>query len=77
MKSKELHMIAFTLVIVGAINWGLVALIKFNLVTMLFGFMPVLETLVYVLVGLSGVYLIATHKNDCKTCSEMMKKDSK
>ena len=66
---KSMHMVAFLLVVVGGINWGLVGLLDFNLVEALLGSVPVLEMLVYVLVGLSAVYLAATHKNDCKACS--------
>ncbi|MBI4039285.1 DUF378 domain-containing protein [Candidatus Daviesbacteria bacterium] len=68
---KTLHMLAFTLVIVGALNWGLVALWDFNLVANLVGTWPGVEKLVYIAVGLSALYLILTHKNDCKTCSAM------
>lgn len=64
-------MLAFTLVIVGALNWGLVALWDFNLVANLVGTWPGVEKLVYIAVGLSALYLILTHKNDCKTCSAM------
>lgn len=66
---KMLHMVAFVLTCVGAINWGLTAL-GYNLVNMLLGGMPGLETIVYLLVGASGVYLLATHKADCKVCSK-------
>ena len=48
---KSLHMTAYTLLWVGGINWGLVGLFGFNLVEMLFGSMPALVNLVYVLVG--------------------------
>lgn len=65
---KMLHMAAFTLVIVGALNWGLVALADFNLVKTVLGSMPDLERIVYILVGASAVYLAATHATDCKTC---------
>jgi uncharacterized membrane protein YuzA (DUF378 family) len=65
---KNLHMVAFLLTAIGAINWGLTAL-GFNLVNMLLGSMPGLETIVYLLVGASGVYILATHKGDCKMCS--------
>lgn len=61
-------MLAFSLVIVGAVNWGLVGLMEYNLVTALLGGMPALEKLVYVLVGVSAVYLVFTHKNDCRVC---------
>ncbi len=64
---KALHVIAFVLVIVGALNWGLYAF-GYNLVAMLVGSWPVVEQVVYILVGLSAIYLAATHKGDCKTC---------
>jgi uncharacterized protein len=53
------------LVVIGAINWGLVGLLNFNLVEVLLGFMPVLVTVVYVLVGacgLWGAYAMLTNK---------------
>lgn len=65
---KWLHMGAFLLVIVGALNWGLVGLLKLNLVSTLLGTGTTLEMLVYVLVGLSGLYLLVTHRGDCKVC---------
>ncbi|MGB2580126.1 MAG: DUF378 domain-containing protein [Minisyncoccia bacterium] len=66
---KVLHVISFVLVIVGGINWGLVGVNpSYNLVTMLLGNWPVAEQIVYILVGLSAIYIAATHKGDCKTC---------
>lgn len=50
-------MLAWWLVIIGALNWGCEAL-GFNLVSTIFGFMPILITIIYILVGLSGVYLL-------------------
>lgn len=61
-------MATFTLVLVGALNWGLVGLFNFNLVTALLGGLG-LETIAYILVGLSAVYVGVTHMNDCKICS--------
>lgn len=66
-------MVAWILVIVGALNWGLVGLGGFlggdwNLVNMILGSMPMLEWLVYVLVGVSAVYELATHRKNCKVC---------
>lgn len=66
---KALHMAAFTLVVVGALNWGLVGLLNFNLVSTLLGTLPGVEQIVYILVGASAVYIAATHMGDCKTCS--------
>lgn len=65
---KALHGIAFALVIIGGLNWGLDAL-GYNLVNWLLGSWPMVEKLVYILVGLSAVYLGVTHKGDCKMCS--------
>lgn len=66
---KIVHMVAYALVIVGALNWGLVGLFNFNLVTALLGTMPMLEKAIYVLVGVSAVVSAATHMKDCKECS--------
>ncbi len=62
-----MHYIAFTLVIVGGLNWGLVALLNYNLVDSLVGSLG-LTNLVYILVGASAVWLVLTHKQDCKVC---------
>jgi uncharacterized protein len=70
---KWMHMIAWILVMVGGVNWGLVGLGGFmgsdwNLVHMILGSWASVEWLVYILVGLSAVYVIVTHKKDCVTC---------
>lgn len=72
MNKNMMHMVAFTLAIVGALNWGLVGLLGINLVEMLLGAWPLAEQVVYILVGLSAVYLVVTHKQDCKACAEAM-----
>lgn len=65
--------LAWILVIVGGVNWGLVGLgvlltrREWNLVDMIFGSVPILETLVYILVGVSAVMLIMG-KCGCKKC---------
>lgn len=53
---KYLNLVAFILVIVGAINWGLVGLLNLDLVGALFGAGSGLTKIVYILVGLAGVY---------------------
>ncbi len=70
---KMLHMVTFPLVIIGALNWGLVGLLNYNLVNMIFGSYPMLEQLIYIAVGASALALVATHSGDCKMCMEMMK----
>ncbi len=68
---KGLHYATFILTVVGALNWGLVGLFNLNLVNLLLGSMPMIEKLVYILVGASALYLAFTHKKDCKICSKM------
>ena len=51
--------IALVLMIIGAINWGLVGAFGFNLVSALFGEMSTLSRIIYVLVGLAGLYGIS------------------
>lgn len=65
---KWLHGATFALMVVGALNWGLVGLFRFNLVSAVLGSWPTLEMLVYVLVGLSAVYIVVTHPGYCKYC---------
>ncbi|HEY0948264.1 MAG TPA: DUF378 domain-containing protein [Candidatus Paceibacterota bacterium] len=64
---SALKPVAFILVIVGALNWGLVGLGGFmgsewNLVNMLFGMWPMVEWIIYILVGLSAIVLLATKR---------------
>lgn len=53
-----LDWIAFTLVIIGAINWGLIGFFQFDLVSSIFGDLSTISRIVYDLVGLSALYLI-------------------
>jgi uncharacterized membrane protein YuzA (DUF378 family) len=66
-------MVAKILMIVGAVNWGLVGLSmllgsmqSWNVVSMLLGSMPTLEAIVYLVVGIAGVMSIFGCR--CKTC---------
>ena len=53
---KTIDLIAATFLFVGGINWGLVGLFDFNLVSWLFGGMSLLTRIVYFLVALSAIY---------------------
>ena len=55
---KALDYTLLTLVIIGAVNWGLIGFFNFNLVAFLFGSMSWLSRIVYGLVGLCGLYLL-------------------
>ena len=65
---KEFHMVAFILVVVGAVNWGLVGLFQYDLIASLLGGLG-LVNIFNILAGLSAVYIGATHMKDCKICS--------
>ncbi len=58
---KVLYNIVLTLVIIGALNWLLIGLFKFDIVATLFGQISVLSRIVYTLVGLSGIVSIGIY----------------
>ena len=55
---KLIDKIALVLVIIGAINWGLVGIFNFNLVDAIFGAMSIISRIIYILVGISGLWAI-------------------
>ncbi|MBA7556844.1 hypothetical protein ES705_49567 [subsurface metagenome] len=59
-KLNSLQWIALILLIVGGLNWGLVGLFDFDLVTAIFGMMSALSRIVYIIVGLSAIYTLGT-----------------
>ncbi len=63
MGNKFLSYFALTIAIIGAINWGLIGFLDFNLVSFLFGGMSWFSRIIYGLVGLSGLYLITFYGN--------------
>lgn len=56
---QTLQKVCLVLTIIGAINWGLVGLFDFNLVSTLFGVENVITRIIYVLVGIAGIINIA------------------
>ncbi len=55
---KIIDKIALVLVIIGAINWGLIGIFNFNLVETIFGGFSALSRIIYILVGISGLWCI-------------------
>lgn len=53
---KVIDKIALVLIIIGAINWGLIGLFGFDLVATIFGEMSIISRIIYGLVGLSGLW---------------------
>lgn len=72
---KVIHIVAWILIIIGALNWGLVGIGMFagsnwNVVNLLIGsWSPQLEWLIYILVGLSCVWELVMHRKTCKVYS--------
>ena len=58
MQNKLLDSIALTIAIIGAINWGLIGFLDFNLVATIFGSMSWISRIIYALVGICGIYLV-------------------
>lgn len=61
MSSKGMDYTLLTLVIIGAVNWGLIGFFRFDLVAFLFGDMSWLSRIVYAMVGIGGLYLISVY----------------
>lgn len=71
-----MHAVSFILVLVGGLNWLLVGLFGWDIGVLFGGMDALVSRLVYVLVGLSAVYLLVTHKKDCAMCSKTGKSAS-
>jgi len=72
---KWLHIIAFVLVVIGAIDLGLFGLFPadatgqgFDILQKVFGFSPTLLEVICVLIGISGIYLLVVHRKECLVC---------
>ncbi len=65
-RTNGLDWVFLVLLTIGGINWGLVGLFDFNLVSALFGTDSLLTNVVYTLVGAAGVYVLSSFlmKND-------------
>ena len=64
---KVIDKIALFLIVIGAINWGLIGFFRFNLVDTLFGDMSAFSRIIYALVGISGLWgikLLLTNNNE-------------
>lgn len=56
---KGLDYTVLTIVLIGAINWGLIGFFDFDLVSTLFGQMSLLTRIIYAVVGIGGLYAIS------------------
>ena len=56
---KALDYTVLTIILIGAINWGLIGFFDFDLVSTIFGQMTMLTRIIYALVGIGGLYAIS------------------
>ena len=59
LKYNWLDLISLILIVIGALNWGLIGLFNFDLVAALFGTMSMISRIVYSLVGIAGLYALS------------------
>ena len=65
---KSLHMVTWILLVVGGLNWLLVGLFGWDVGQLFGGMGAIISRAIYVLVGLSAIYEIVTHKKNCRAC---------
>jgi uncharacterized protein len=66
---KSIHMVTFILLVVGGVNWLLYALLGWEIGSLVGGMSSPIAKVIYILVGLSAIYEVVTHKNCCKVCN--------
>ena len=66
-----MHYVTFALLVIGGLNWLLVGLFGWDIGQIFGGQMAIISKIIYILVGLSAIYEAATHKQNCKICSNM------
>ena len=69
---KILHIITFTLLLIGGLNWGLFGLMGWDISVWLGGMDSQMAKILYLAVGVSTVIVVATHGKDCKMCGKKM-----
>ncbi len=68
---KYLHIVAFILLVVGGLNWLLLGLFGWDIGEVFGGQDALVSKVIYILVGLSALYELATHKQNCRNCEKM------
>jgi len=66
---KNLHYVTFLLLAIGGLNWLLVGLFNWDIGAIFGGMGSAVSRLIYILVGLSAIYQLATHRSYCHICS--------
>ncbi|PWB39149.1 MAG: DUF378 domain-containing protein [Parcubacteria group bacterium] len=67
---KGLHMLTFALLVIGGLNWLLVGLFNWDVGQIFGGQQAMVSKIIYILVGLSALIEMFSHKKCCKCCGE-------
>ncbi len=65
-----MHKLTFILLVIGGLNWLLLGLFSWEIGQLFGGQSALISRIIYVLVGLSAIYELATHKGNCKMCGK-------
>ena len=68
----KIHMVTFILLVIGGLNWLVFGLFGWDVGQIFGGMDAVVSKIIYVLVGLSAIYEVVTHKGNCKLCDKGM-----
>lgn len=60
MKMNALDRVALVLVLIGAINWGLIGVFEFDVIEAIFGSIPGVVRVLYTFIGIAGIYVVAS-----------------
>ncbi|MDP4001073.1 MAG: DUF378 domain-containing protein [bacterium] len=65
---KGLHIVTFTLLVIGGVNWLLLAVFGWEVGSLFGGMDEPVSKIIYILVGLSAIYEVAIHGSHCRAC---------
>ena len=69
MGQKGIHLVTFTLLTVGGLNWLLVGLFAWDVGEIFGGMDAMVSKIIYILVGLAAIYEAVMHMRHCRHCS--------
>lgn len=72
MGNKGMHMVTWILLVIGGLNWLVLALFGWEIGQLFGGMDAAVSKIIYILVGLSALYELFTHKANCKLCDDKM-----
>ncbi len=68
--NKSLHCVAFILLVIGGLNWLVLALFNWEVGQFFGGMNHPISKLIYILAGAAAIYELATHSKRCKDCKK-------